>query len=186
MARTARSSLVTGLVLLCAVAALFSWGTTTFTGAPLQATARRVNVARAGAAKDGPFTPTVVGFKVLMGDENLNSLRNYFIKLHGDAQNAAIDTHESEFGQKLMGWLFEQADTDGNGSIDKEELLAACKKIGFTWMDEKRVDKLVKKADKNENEVLEYEEFSASSPKFLKQSLIKLSKKNGADLGLLS
>jgi len=182
MARASRSCLVIGLVLFGA--AFSSWGGA-FTGAPLRSS-RGVSVARAGVAKDGPLTPTVVGFKVLMGDENLNSLRNYFIKLHGDAQAAAIDTHESEMGQALMGWLFDQADKDGNGTIDKEELMEAVKRLGFTWMDDKRVDKLIKKADKNENEVLEYEEFAASSPKFLKQSLLKLAKKNGADLGLLS
>jgi len=164
--------------------AVFSWGGA-FTGVPLQTT-RPVSVARAGAAKDGPFTPTVVGFKVLMGDENLNSLRNYFIKLHGEVQEAAIDTHETETGQALMGWLFEQADKDGNGVIDKAELMEAMEKLNFSWMDEKRIDKLIKKADKNDNEVLEYEEFAASSPKFLKQNLLKLAKKNGADLGLLS
>lgn len=183
MVRGSRSSrYVTGLA---CVAAVYSWSGGAFTGAPLQA-ARPVNVAMAGAAKDGPFTPTVVGFKVLMGDENLNSLRNYFIKLHGDAQTAAIDTHDTEMGKAMMGWLFDQADKDKNGTIDKQELQEAMQKLGFDWMDEKRIDKFIKKADDNKDEVLQYEEFAKTSPKFLKQSLLKLAKKNGADLGFLS
>lgn len=172
-----------GLVFLCGVAAL-SWGGA-FTGAPLAAR-RSVDVARAGAAKDGPFTPTVVGLKMVMGDDNLKDMRNYFIKLHGDAQNAAIDTHDTEMGKQIMGWLFDQADKDGNGTIDKEELLAACQKLGFSWMDDKKASKLLKKADKDENEVIDREEFATTLPKFFKQSTLKLAKQNGADLGFLS
>jgi len=137
-------------------------------------------------AMDGPFTNAVVGMKVIMGEENLNSLRNYFIKLHGNAQEVAIDSHESSFGQTMMGWLFEQADVDKNGTIDKEELLAACQKLGFSWMDEARAAKLLKKADKDDNGVIDYDEFVKTSPKYFKQSLLKLAKKNGAELGFLS
>eukprot|EP00929_Paragymnodinium_shiwhaense_P012196 TRINITY_DN11895_c0_g1_i10.p1 TRINITY_DN11895_c0_g1~~TRINITY_DN11895_c0_g1_i10.p1 ORF type:complete len:184 (+),score=59.58 TRINITY_DN11895_c0_g1_i10:86-637(+) len=183
MARVSRSSLSACLVLLSG-AALVSWGGA-FAGVPLTA-GRQVNVARAGQAKDGLFTPTVAGLKVLLGDQNLNSIRNYLIKLHGDAQAAVIETHPSEFGQATMSWLFEQADTDGNGTIDKQELKDALHRLGFDWMDEGRVDKLFKKADKDDSESIDLEEFKTTSPKFLQQSLIKLAKKNGADLGFLS
>jgi len=182
MARGSRCSKAVALA-LCAGAAL-QWGGA-FTGAPLS-TSREVSVARAGKAKDGPFTPTVVGFKVLMGEENLNSFRNAMIKLHGEAQAAAIDTHESGTGQAIMEWLFNEADADGNGTIDKEELVAACQRLGFEWMDDKRAEKLMKKADKNEDGVIELEEFKTTAPKFFKQSTLKLAKKNGADLGFLS
>eukprot|EP00929_Paragymnodinium_shiwhaense_P012202 TRINITY_DN11895_c0_g1_i7.p2 TRINITY_DN11895_c0_g1~~TRINITY_DN11895_c0_g1_i7.p2 ORF type:complete len:122 (+),score=55.08 TRINITY_DN11895_c0_g1_i7:217-582(+) len=121
-----------------------------------------------------------------MGDETLNSIRSYLIKLHGDAQAAVIETHPTEFGQATMTWLFEQADTDGNGTIDKQELKDALHRLGFEWMDDARVDKLFLKADKDENESIDLDEFKATSPKFLQQSLIKLAKKNGADLGFLS
>merc|ERR1719478_1974327 len=84
----------------------------------------------------------------------------------------------------MMGWLFDQADKDKNGTIDKQELQEAMQKLGFDWMDEKRIDKFIKKADDNKDEVLQYEEFAKTSPKFLKQSLLKLAKKNGADLVL--
>jgi len=182
MARGSRSSKAVALA-FCAGAAL-NWGGA-FTGAPLSKS-REVSVARAGAAKDGPFTPTVVGFKVLMGEENLNSFRRAMIQLHGDAQAAAIDTHDTSYGQAIMEWLFNEADADNNGSIDKEELISACKKLGFEWMDAKRADKLIKKADKNEDGVIQLDEFKTSAPKFFKQSTLKLAKKNGADLGFLS
>jgi hypothetical protein len=119
-----------GLLLVCGVAAL-SWGGA-FTGAPMAAH-RSVDVARA-AKKDGPFTPTVVGLKLVMGEEQLVKMRKYFITLHGDAQGAAIDTYESDMGKNIMAWFFDQADVDGNGTIDKEELLAACQKLGFNWI----------------------------------------------------
>merc|ERR1719359_1110355 len=108
------------------------------------------------------------------------------IKAHGDAQAAAIATHETDLGQSMLEWLFNEADADGNGTIDKEELLSACQRLGFTWMDEKKASKLLKKADKDENEVIDREEFATTLPKFFKQSTLKLAKKNGSDLGLLS
>eukprot|EP00929_Paragymnodinium_shiwhaense_P082847 TRINITY_DN4385_c1_g1_i4.p2 TRINITY_DN4385_c1_g1~~TRINITY_DN4385_c1_g1_i4.p2 ORF type:complete len:184 (-),score=44.20 TRINITY_DN4385_c1_g1_i4:315-866(-) len=148
--------------------------------------ARDVSVSRAGAAKDGIFTPTVMGFKVLLGEENLDAIRRYLIKAHGDVQAAALDTHETTLGQGAMEWLFTQADKDGNGVIDKEELKDAVQRLGFTWMDDKKVDQLFKKADKDGNEEIDLEEFKTVSPKYFKQSLIKLAKKNGADLGFLS
>merc|ERR1712183_1096029 len=80
MARGAasRSSRAVAIALFCG-GALLNWGGA-FTGAPLR-NVRQSNVARAGAAKDGPFTPAVVGLKVLMGEENLVSFRNAMIKL---------------------------------------------------------------------------------------------------------
>eukprot|EP00929_Paragymnodinium_shiwhaense_P059131 TRINITY_DN29600_c0_g1_i1.p1 TRINITY_DN29600_c0_g1~~TRINITY_DN29600_c0_g1_i1.p1 ORF type:complete len:183 (-),score=65.12 TRINITY_DN29600_c0_g1_i1:434-982(-) len=182
MARSSRSSLAACAVLLFAAAIFVR--RPAFAGSPV-AGARQVRVARAGA-KDGIFTNTVVGFKVLLGQENLVSIRNYLIKLHGDAQAKLIETHETEFGQATMEWLFKQADTDNNGIIDKAELTDALQRLGFNWMDETRVDKLFKKADKNENEEIELDEFKATSPKFLQQNLLKLAKKNGSDLGFMS
>jgi len=122
----------------------------------------------------------------VIGEENLVNFRNAMIKLHGDAQANAIATHESGMGQSIMEWLFNEADTDGSGAIDKDELLVACKKLGFNWMDEKRVEKLMKKADKNEDGTMQLEEFKATAPKFFQQSTLKLAKANGADLGFLS
>jgi len=123
---------------------------------------------------------------LVMGEENLVAFRNAMIKAHGDVQAAALETHESELGQSLLEYLFNEADKDKNGSIDQEELLEACQRLGFSWMDEKRAEKLVKKADKNEDGVIQLEEFKATAPKFFQQSTLKLAKKNGADLGFLS
>eukprot|EP00929_Paragymnodinium_shiwhaense_P106601 TRINITY_DN7211_c0_g1_i1.p2 TRINITY_DN7211_c0_g1~~TRINITY_DN7211_c0_g1_i1.p2 ORF type:complete len:181 (+),score=72.11 TRINITY_DN7211_c0_g1_i1:96-638(+) len=180
MARTTRSF---GLLVLLAVVAALST-VTTFVGTPMRRP-RQLNTARAGA-KDGPFTPTVMGIKLLMGEKAFNDLRTEMIKLHGNAQKAAIDTHDTAVGEMLMDRLFKSADTDGNGSIDKEELQAALQKLGFHWMDEGRVDKIIEKADDNQNDVLEYDEFKKAAPKTLKRELLKLAKKNGSDLGFMS
>eukprot|EP00929_Paragymnodinium_shiwhaense_P118777 TRINITY_DN90697_c0_g1_i1.p1 TRINITY_DN90697_c0_g1~~TRINITY_DN90697_c0_g1_i1.p1 ORF type:complete len:184 (+),score=60.43 TRINITY_DN90697_c0_g1_i1:102-653(+) len=183
MTRSSRGSILAGIVLLAGVCVLSR--SRAFAGLPA-VRPRDVAVSRAGAAKDGIFTPTVMGFKVLLGEKNLEAIRGFLIKAHGDAQAAVIETHETEFGQGVMQWLFNEADVDGNGTIDKAELKDALQRLGFEWMDDDRVDKLFKKADKDGNDEIDLEEFKTVSPKFIKQSLIKLAKKNGADLGFLS
>ena len=43
----------------------------------------------------------------------------------------------------------------------------------------------MKKADKDQNDVIDFEEFVKETPKVLRTSLVKLAKKNGHDLGFL-
>ena len=56
--------------------------------------------------------------------------------------------------------------------------------IGFS-VDECQLDGIVCKADLDENEVIDFEEFCSAAPKTLRMQLVKLAKKNGDDLGFL-
>ena len=82
--------------------------------------------------------------------------------------------------------LFEIADVDGSGTIDREELELALKKLGFSHLTEAQIDKIMDKADSDDNCVIDYDEFVDNAPKTLKTQLVKLAKNNGADLGFLS
>ena len=44
----------------------------------------------------------------------------------------------------------------------------------------------MKRADEDDNCVIDYEEFVKEAPKTLKTNLVKLAKNNGAELGFLS
>ena len=81
--------------------------------------------------------------------------------------------------------MFEYADKDGNGTLDKAEVQAALYDLGFDFLNEKDMDKIVKKADKDKNEVIDFEEFVKETPKVLRVNLVKLAKSNGHDLGFL-
>ena len=75
---------------------------------------------------------------------------------------------------------------DGNGTIDREELQVALKKLGFSHLTDAQIDTIMKKADSDDNCVIDYDEFVANAPKNLKVNLVKLAKANGAELGFLS
>ena len=47
------------------------------------------------------------------------------------------------------------------------------------------VDGIVSRADVDDNEVIDFQEFCEATPKTLRVNLIKLAKKNGDDLGFL-
>ena len=59
--------------------------------------------------------------------------------------------------------------------------------IGAEWgqMSEKEKSTYQKKADKDKNEVIDFEEFVKETPKVLRVNLVKLAKQNGHDLGFL-
>eukprot|EP00930_Biecheleria_cincta_P073531 TRINITY_DN6080_c0_g1_i1.p2 TRINITY_DN6080_c0_g1~~TRINITY_DN6080_c0_g1_i1.p2 ORF type:complete len:193 (+),score=48.62 TRINITY_DN6080_c0_g1_i1:73-651(+) len=156
---------------------------------PCQLHSRRaVRVARAGGntAKSGIFSPLVEGVKAAMGAEELNKLRAEFIKAHTKVITQFVDTSESKFGRIALRKLFEAADADSSGQLDKEEVRACLKSLGFTWMDnDKQVDGVMTKADLDGNEEIDFEEFAKTAPTTLRQNLVKLAKKNGNDLGFL-
>ena len=139
-----------------------------------------------GKPEDGIFTPVVQGAKVLMGEENLKSIRAKAIKAHGEVMTNLIDTHDTPVGDYTLKKLFEVADADSNGTIDIDEMKAALHKLGFSWLDDGKTQKIVKKGDMNGDNVIDFEEFKRMAPTVLRQNLMKLAKANGGQLGFLS
>merc|ERR1712087_763552 len=134
---------------------------------------------------DGIFAPLVKGAKRVMGDQELKKLRADVIAKHSKVIANFVDTSESKFGKLVLRRMFEYADKDGNGTLDKEEVRAALLDLGFDFVDEKQVSNLMRKADADKNEVIDFEEFVKETPKALRTNLVKLAKKNGHDLGFL-
>merc|ERR1711879_842174 len=105
-----------------------------------------------GQAKDGIFTPLVQGAKVIVGEGEFKKIRANVIKAHGQLMGNFIDTADSPTGDFALEQLFNACDADGSGSIDKEEMKAALLALGFEWMeDEKKLDSVVKKGDKDKD-----------------------------------
>ena len=134
----------------------------------------------------GPFAPAVRGLKRLMGDQELNELRAKIIGEHSKVIKQFVDTSHSPTGQIALKVLFEAADKDGNGTLDKEEVAAALRALGFSHLQEKQIDGILSRADADENEVIDFEEFVREAPKTLRTNLVKLAKQNGAELGFLA
>eukprot|EP00419_Tripos_fusus_P081028 CAMPEP_0172940514 /NCGR_PEP_ID=MMETSP1075-20121228/224073_1 /TAXON_ID=2916 /ORGANISM="Ceratium fusus, Strain PA161109" /LENGTH=264 /DNA_ID=CAMNT_0013801913 /DNA_START=68 /DNA_END=863 /DNA_ORIENTATION=- len=139
-----------------------------------------------GKAKDGIFTPLVQGAKVIVGEAELKKIRANVIKMHGELMGNFIGTANSDFGDFALEKLFEAADEDGSGQLDKEELKVALNKLGFSWVDDDKVDKVATKGDKDGDGLIDLEEFKKMAPMVLKQNLMKLAKENGSELGMLS
>ena len=97
-----------------------------------------------------------------------------------------MDTSDSAFGQIVLKQLFEAADKDNSGALDREEVREALHALGFKFIRDKEVDKIFERGDLDGNEVIDFEEFVKETPKTLRSSLIKLAKQNGHDLGFLA
>ncbi len=137
------------------------------------------------AHKEGVFSPVVVASKKILGDEEINQLRAKIISLHSNVIGDFVDTHQTKLGSQIAKLLFAAMDVNNDGTLDKDELKAAFQALGFTWLQDKQVDGILKRADKDGNGVIDYEEFEAELSKTLRTNLIKLAKKNGGDMGLL-
>ena len=74
----------------------------------------------------------------------------------------------------------------GDGTVDRDELERALKKLGFYHLSSAQIDAIMNRADEDDNCVIDYDEFVDNAPKALKVNLVKLAKNNGADLGFLS
>jgi len=134
----------------------------------------------------GIFAPAVIGAKQVLGTKELNTLRGDVIGVHSKVIAAFVDTSESPFGQIVLKRMFEAADKDGNGSLDKEEVREALHALGFKFVKEKQIGQIFSRADLDGNEVIDFEEFVQEAPKTLRTSLVKLAKQNGHDLGFLA
>lgn len=139
----------------------------------------------AAVAKRGIFSPAVEGAKKLMGEQELREFRAKVILEHSKVIGKFVDTSDSKFGRIALKALFEAADGNGDGTLDVDEVRAACNALGFSWLDEEKSQVLVAKADVDENDVIDFEEFCTSAPKVLRTNLVKLAKQNGNDLGFL-
>lgn len=135
---------------------------------------------------DGPLAPLVLWLKDLLGDNQLNQLRAKSISLHSDVIKSFVDTSDSQLGQSVIAQLFQIADADRNGVIDKDELRDALHTLGFEWLQDKQINGILQRSDTNENGTIELEEFKMAVPKTLKTNLVKLAKQNGGALGLLA
>merc|ERR1719231_1969725 len=135
--------------------------------------------------REGIFAPGVLAAKAVLGEQQLKELRASVIAKHSKVIANFVDTSESKFGQLVLRRMFEYADKDGNGTLDKEEVKEALLDLGFDFLDQKQVDTIMKKADSDKNAVIDFEEFVKETPKVLRVNLVKLAKKNGHDLGFL-
>jgi hypothetical protein len=146
----------------------------------------KIDKPKAVPTSQGIFAPAVVVAKNVLGTQNLNKLRADVISKHSKVMANFVDTSDSKFGQIVLKQMFEYADKDGNGTLDRSEVEAALKDLGFDFLTEKQVGNLMNKADKDMNEVIDFEEFVQETPTALRKSLVMLAKKNGHDLGFLA
>lgn len=137
------------------------------------------------AHKEGIFSPVVYAAKAIMGENELNQLRAKAISMHTKVIGAFVGTHDTPVGNVVSKTLYSAIDANGDGVLCENEVQSALKTLGFTWLQEKQVKGIVKRADKDKNGTIDYEEFKQDLPKTLKTNLTKLAKKNGAELGFL-
>jgi hypothetical protein len=143
--------------------------------------------AKGGAAhKSGVFSPVVLTAKQVIGDERLNKIRAKVISLHSEVIGSFVETYDSPIGRSVLKSLFEVADLNHNGTIDEAELSAAMETLGFSWLQAKQIEGIFKRADLDDNGSIDFDEFMKEAPKTLRTNLIKLAKKNGDEMGLLS
>jgi len=137
------------------------------------------------AHQEGVFSPLVIAFKVILGEDTLKKVRAKAISLHSDVIANFVDTYSTPFGQATLARLFTILDTNEDGVLDPSELQSGLHKLGFEWLKEKQISGIVKRSDLDKNGVIDYEEFSKAAPKTLRTNLTKLAKKNGGEMGLL-
>jgi len=135
---------------------------------------------------EGIFAPAVLLTKDIVGETELNKLRAKIIGMHSDVIGKFTETAQSEFGNQVLKVLFHLADKDGDGTIDEDELKVALNSLGFDFLKEKQIAGIFKRADGDKNGRLDFDEWQKAAPKTLKNSLVKLAKKNGHDLGFLA
>jgi hypothetical protein len=153
--------------------------------APMKKVAPKI---KAGGAhkKEGVFSPAVLLTKKVVGDDRLNKIRGKVISLHSDVIGNFVETYDTPFGRSVLKSLFEVADVNHNGIIEKDELADALQLLGFSWLQSKQIQGIFQRADLDDNGAIDFDEFMKEAPKTLRTNLIKLAKKNGGDMGLLA
>jgi len=134
--------------------------------------------------KEGVFSPLVLAAKELVGDDDLNKIRGKAIGLHSKVIASFVGTHETVLGNSIMLQLFALMDNNKDGVVDEGELASAFKTLGFSWLKEKQIAGIIKRAG-SEDGLLQLEQFKQEFPKTLRTNLTKLAKKNGGELGFL-
>jgi len=114
----------------------------------------------------------------------LNKVRGKAIGLHSEVIGNFVDTYDSAFGNAVVQNLFKAIDKNGDDKVDESELYAAFKALGFSWLQEKQVKGIMKRAGGDDGYIF-FEQFKQELPKTLRTNLVKLAKKNGGDLGFL-
>jgi len=140
---------------------------------------------KASSHQEGIFSPVVITLKNILGEDELNKLRGKVIAMHSNVINSFIETSNTEFGKAVLVKLFQLADRNRDGELQKEELAVAVETLGFSWLKEKQISGILERADKNHNGAIDLEEFLLEAPKTLKTNLVKLAKKNGGEMGFL-
>ena len=87
------------------------------------------------------------------------------ISKHTEVIQSFVETSDSPFGCMALEKLFEIADMDGNGTIDREELQVALRKLGFSHLSDAQIDAIMNRADGDDNCVIDYDEFVKEAPK---------------------
>jgi hypothetical protein len=133
----------------------------------------------------GPLSPVVLVAKAVLGDDELKKVRAKAIGLHSDVIGSFVNTHDTFIGNSVSKAIFAAMDKNNDGVVDQNELADAFQALGFSWLKEKQTVGILKRADKDNNGLIDYEEFKMELPKTLRTNLMKLAKKNGGDLGFL-
>jgi len=135
--------------------------------------------------KEGIFSPIVILAKDVMGDDSLSKLRAKVISMHSDIISSFVNTYETSYGDLALKALYSIADQNKDGSLDENELKSALHSLGFSWIQDKQLKGIMKRADVDGNSVIDFKEFRDEVPRTLRTNLIKLAKKNGGEMGLL-
>jgi len=120
-----------------------------------------------------------------MGNDNLTKLRAKIISLHSDIISSFVNTHDTSYGDLALKALYSMADKNKDGSLDENEVISALHNLGFTWIQDEQLKGIMKRADVDGNNVIDFNKFRDEMPRTLRTNLIKLAKKNGGDMGLL-
>merc|ERR1712113_1340167 len=83
-------------------------------------------------ANIGIFTPIVKIAKNIFGEKEIKKTRNDFISFHSNVITSFVKTSESKFGKMVLASLFDIADENDDGVLDRDELKKGLKYFRFS------------------------------------------------------